>query len=79
MGVSDHPLFVFFLNALRGDAMQLMRTTPSTIGLDIGASMVKAVKMSNSKTGYILEQYAIEPLADGVIQSGEIRNPSALA
>ena len=59
--------------------MQLMRSTPSTIGLDIGASMVKAVKMSNSKTGYILEQFAIEPLADGVIQSGEIRNPSALA
>ena len=59
--------------------MQLLRQTPSTIGLDIGTSMIKAVKVSKSKTGYVLEQYAIEPLEDGVIQSGEIRNPSALA
>ena len=59
--------------------MQVYRKEPSTIGLDIGTSMVKVVKMSKKKKNYILESYAIEPIEEGAIQSGEIKNPSSLA
>jgi type IV pilus assembly protein PilM len=59
--------------------MELYRKAPSTLGLDIGSSMVKAVKMSRKGDKYTLENFAFEPVAEGAIQSGEVRNPSTLA
>lgn len=59
--------------------MQLVRNTPHFIGLDIGTSMVKAVKMSQRGKQYILEKFAIEKLGEGVFQAGELKNPSSLA
>ena len=59
--------------------MNLVRKYISTIGLDIGTSMIKAVKMTHKGKKFSLDRFATEPLDEGVIQSGEIRNPSALA
>ena len=59
--------------------MQLLRNTPSFIGLDIGTSMVKAVKMTQKGKQYILDKFAIEKLGEGVFQAGELKNPSSLA
>ena len=59
--------------------MQLFRKKTSTIGLDIGSSMVKVAMVSMTGGKYVLESYAMEPLEEGAIQSGEIRNPSSLA
>jgi Tfp pilus assembly PilM family ATPase len=59
--------------------MQLFRKRVSVIGLDIGASMIKAVKMSLRGKSFILETFALEPVEEGAIQSGEIKNPSSLA
>ena len=55
--------------------MQLFRKRVSVIGLDIGASMIKAVKMSLRGKTYFLESYALEPVEEGAIISGEIKNP----
>lgn len=51
----------------------------STVALDIGTSMIKAVKMTMKGDRYRLEGFAVEPLEEGTIQSGEIRNHSNLA
>ncbi|MBN1294493.1 MAG: type IV pilus assembly protein PilM [Candidatus Latescibacteria bacterium] len=59
--------------------MQIFRKQESTIGLDIGSSMIKAVKMTVKGKINILESYALEPIAEGAVQSGEIRDPSSLA
>ncbi|MFA6472705.1 MAG: type IV pilus assembly protein PilM [Candidatus Latescibacterota bacterium] len=59
--------------------MQLYRRETSAIGLDIGSSMIKAAKMTLRGKRYYLENYALEPLEEGTIQSGEIKNPSSLA
>jgi type IV pilus assembly protein PilM len=59
--------------------MQVLHKQVSVIGLDIGSSMVKAVKMSTKGKEFILENFALEPLEEGAIQSGEIKNPSTLA
>lgn len=59
--------------------MQLFRKRISVIGLDIGTSMIKAVKMSFRGKHYVLEDYALEPIEEGAFQSGEIKNPSSLA
>jgi type IV pilus assembly protein PilM len=60
-------------------AMQLMGKKDSVIGLDIGTGMVKAVKMTAKGKGYILDNFALEPVEEGAIQSGEIKNPTVLA
>ena len=59
--------------------MQLFRKKTSTIGLDIGTSMIKAARVSLSGDKHVLESYAMEPLEEGAIQSGEIKKPSSLA
>jgi len=59
--------------------MQLFRKQESTIGLDIGSSMIKVVKMSMKGKTKVLESYALEPIAEGAVQSGEIKDPSSLA
>ncbi|MDP2982105.1 MAG: type IV pilus assembly protein PilM [Candidatus Latescibacter sp.] len=59
--------------------MQLYRRETSAIGLDIGSSMIKAAKMTLRGKRYYFENYALEPVEEGVIQSGEIKNPSSLA
>ncbi len=59
--------------------MQLFRKPQSTVGLDIGSSMVKAVRMTRTKKGYVLDRFAMEPLEEGVVQAGEIRNPTVVA
>ena len=41
--------------------------------------MIKVVKMTVKGKTNILESYALEPIAEGAIQSGEIRDPSSLA
>jgi type IV pilus assembly protein PilM len=59
--------------------MQLLRKQGSVIGLDIGTSMVKAAKMSQKGKTFILDNYALEPIEEGTVLSGEIKNPSVLA
>lgn len=59
--------------------MQLLRKQESMIGLDIGSSMIKAAKMTMKGKEYILESFALEPIEEGAIQSGEVKNPSSLA
>ena len=59
--------------------MQLYRKPPSVIGLDIGTSTVKAVKMSRKGKGYLLEKFATEQIEEGVFQGGELKDPSSLA
>lgn len=83
MGVSCAPFFCVFSRRIsenRGKtAMQVYRKQTSVIGLDIGSSMIKAVKMLHRGKQLLLENYAVEPIEEGAFQSGEIRNPSALA
>ena len=59
--------------------MQHFRKQQGIIGLDIGTSMIKAVKMTMKKKKYFLESFALEQIEEGAIQSGEIKNPSSLA
>jgi len=59
--------------------MQLFRKQQGIIGLDIGTSMIKAVKMTLKGKKYILESFALEQIEEGAMQSGEIKNPSSLA
>jgi type IV pilus assembly protein PilM len=59
--------------------MPWFRKQASVIGLDIGSSMIKAAKMSWRGKQYFLENYSLEPIEEGAIQSGEIKNPSGLA
>ncbi len=80
MGVSLSPFFcVFGTFRLGWGNMNLFKKQVSTIGLDIGTSMVKTVRMSRKGEEYILEAFGIEPLEEGAVQSGEIRNPSSVA
>jgi hypothetical protein len=81
MGVSLSPSFCVFyeLFALGWWTMNLFRKQISTVGLDIGTSMIKAAKLTKKGDAYSLDGYAIEPLEEGAIQSGEIKNPSSLA
>ena len=80
MGVS-RPLFLcFFLTSeWRDESMQLVRKQPSIIGLDIGTSTIKAVKMTQKGKKPFLEEFAVERVAEDVFQAGELRNPSSLA
>lgn len=59
--------------------MKLISKEEAFIGLDIGSSMIKAVKISHKGKKRILDSYSFEPIEEGVVQSGEIRNPSSLA
>ncbi len=59
--------------------MQLFRMQQGIIGLDVGTSMIKAVKITMKKKKYFLESFALERIEEGAIQSGEIKSPSSLA
>ena len=62
--------------------LDFLRTTaPPLIGVDICSSSVKVVELGEvSKTGgYVVERYAIEPLAKGVVSEGNINNLDAVA
>ncbi|MFC1650401.1 type IV pilus assembly protein PilM [Candidatus Latescibacterota bacterium] len=59
--------------------MQLFRKNQSVIGLDIGTSIIKAVKMTKKGKVYSLDNYALETIEEGAVQSGEIKNPTSLA
>jgi len=41
--------------------------------------MIKAVKMTKKAGSLIVDGFAVEPLEEGAIQSGEIKNPSSVA
>ncbi len=59
----------------------LSTKAPPLIGVDISASSVKMVELSESpkKNGYVLERYAIEPLSKGAVSDGNINNLEAVA
>ncbi|MFC1541937.1 type IV pilus assembly protein PilM [Candidatus Latescibacterota bacterium] len=59
--------------------MQLFRKSQSVIGLDIGTSVIKAVKITKKGKTYSLDNYALEQIEGGAVQSGEIKNPASLA
>ena len=59
--------------------MNLFKKPKSSLGLDIGSSMVKVVKMTGKENEFVLESFAIEPIPEGALQSGEIKDPSGLA
>ncbi|MCD6307885.1 MAG: type IV pilus assembly protein PilM [Candidatus Latescibacteria bacterium] len=59
--------------------MKFFRKQETTIGLDIGTSVIKAAKVSHKGDVMMLESYAVEPLEEGTVQAGEIKNPSSLA
>jgi len=48
------------------------------VGVDIGSHSVKAVLLSQSSEGYILEDYAIEPMPRGAILDREIQDIEAV-
>lgn len=55
--------------------------TPPLIGVDISASAVKMVELSESpkKNGYVVERYAIEPLPKDAVTDGNINNLDAVS
>jgi len=59
----------------------LKASTPPMIGVDISSSSVKMVELSAApkKGGYVIERYAIEPLAKDAITDGNINNLDAVA
>ncbi len=59
----------------------LQTKTPPLIGVDISASSVKMVELSQSSNGagYIVERYAIEALPKDAVSDGNINNLDALA
>jgi type IV pilus assembly protein PilM len=52
---------------------------PTTFGLDIGSSAIKAVELVQGKNGYALKSYAMVPLDRDVISEGTIRKPASVA
>lgn len=59
--------------------MQIFRKQQSVVGLDIGTSSIKAVKMTKRGKQFYLDRFAIERIEEDVFQAGELRNPSSLA
>ncbi len=59
----------------------LQTKTPPMIGVDISASSVKMVELSElpKKGGYVVERYAIEPLPKDAVTDGNINNLDAVA
>lgn len=59
----------------------LSATTPPLIGVDISASSVKMVELSEmpKKNGYVVERYVIEPLPRDAVSDGNIVNLDAVA
>ncbi len=53
--------------------MAALRRGKSTVGLDIGSSAIKLVRIQHGSDGYELEGYDFEPVPSGAIVSGEIK------
>jgi len=51
---------------------------PMMVGIDIGSHAVKAVLLSQGAEGYILEDYAIEPMSRGAVIDREIQDIEAV-
>ncbi len=51
---------------------------PMMVGIDIGSHAVKAVLLSQGIEGYILEDYAIEPMSRGAVIDREIQDIEAV-
>jgi len=49
------------------------------VGLDIGSSSVKAVELKQSKAGYELVSFGMEPLAQDIVVDGSIIDSNAVA
>ncbi len=54
------------------------KKTTMMVGIDIGSHAVKAVLLSQGNEGYILEDYAIEPMVRGSIVDREIQDIEAV-
>ncbi|MDP7592194.1 MAG: pilus assembly protein PilM [Litorilituus sp.] len=55
------------------------KKTTMMVGIDIGSYAVKAVLLSQGNNGFILEDYAIEPMVRGAIVDREIQDIEAVA
>ncbi|WP_159821725.1 pilus assembly protein PilM [Colwellia sp. 20A7] len=54
------------------------KKTTMMVGIDIGSHAVKAVLLSQGSEGYILEDFAIEPMARGSVVDREIQDIEAV-
>ncbi len=54
------------------------KKTTMMVGIDIGSHAVKAVLLSQGNEGYILEDYAIEPMVRGSVVDREIQDIEAV-
>ncbi len=54
------------------------KKTTMMVGVDIGSHAVKAVLLSQGSDGYILEDYAIEPMVRGAVIDREIQDIEAV-
>lgn len=54
------------------------KKTTMMVGIDIGSHAVKAVLLSQGNDGYILEDYAIEPMVRGAVIDREIQDIEAV-
>jgi len=54
------------------------KNTAMMVGIDIGSHAVKAVLLSQGNNGYIIEDYAIEPMARGAVIDREIQDIEAV-
>ena len=51
---------------------------PTTFGLDIGTSAIKAIELAQTKSGLALKSFASVPLPRDVIAEGTIREPQVV-
>lgn len=54
------------------------KKTTMMVGIDIGSHAVKAVLLSQGNEGYVLENYAIEPMPRGAVVDREIQDIEAV-
>lgn len=54
------------------------KKTTMMVGIDIGSHAVKAVLLSQGSEGYIIEDYAIEPMTRGAVVDREIQDIEAV-
>jgi len=54
------------------------KKTTMMVGIDIGSHAVKAVLLSQGNEGYVLEDYAIEPMVRGAVVDREIQDIEAV-
>lgn len=54
--------------------MAALKRGKSTVGLDIGSSSIKLARVMHAPDSFVLEKYDMEPMPQGAIISGEIRD-----